>query len=97
MARPVELGGEHGLGQREAHGVAESLAERPGGHLHPWHVPALGVARREAAPLAERVEVVEGEAVSGEMNQGVEERAGMPVGEDEAITVEPVWCGWRMT
>jgi hypothetical protein len=45
--------------------------------------------RGERAPLAERAEVIKGQAVAGEMNELVEECARMSVGENEAIAIEP--------
>ena len=57
----VVVGGVAGLGEREADAVGEALPERPGRDLDPRRDPVLRVARALAGPLAERLQVVEGE------------------------------------
>ena len=52
------------LGDGHADGVGEALAERTGGDLDAGGVAGLGVAGRARLPLAERLEVVELEAVA---------------------------------
>ena len=59
----------------------------------PGASPILGMARRAAAELAEVLEVVEGEAVAGEVQQRVEQHAAVAGGEDEAVAVGPVGMG----
>jgi hypothetical protein len=54
------------VGDRHADGVAEALAQRAGGGLHAWRVAVLGVTRRAALVLAERLQVVERQRVAGE-------------------------------
>ena len=44
---------EQPLGERHADGIAETLAERPGGGLDAGRVAIFGVARRARAELAE--------------------------------------------
>ena len=50
---------EVGLGEREADGVADALAERPGRDLDADGVAELGVPGRPALPLPELLDVVE--------------------------------------
>src|SRR5690606_15458705 len=64
-------------GHRHADRVADALAEGAGGGLDAGGVAVLRVARGAAAPLAERLQVVEGEAVPGEVERGVERDAGV--------------------
>ncbi len=52
------------LGHGHAHGVADALAQGPGGGLHPGGVPVLRMPRRAGAPLAELLEVLQGQAVA---------------------------------
>ena len=85
----VERGAEEALGDGHADGVGEALAERTGGGLDAGRVPVLGVAGRLAAPLAERLQVVEGQVVAGEVEQGVEQHARVAGGEHEAVAVGP--------
>jgi len=49
----AELRGQHALGERHADGIAEALAERPGGGLDPRGVAVLGMSRGERAELPE--------------------------------------------
>ena len=85
----AEGGGEEALGHGHADGVGDALAERAGGRLDAGGVPELGVTRRAAAPLAERLEVVHGQVVAGQVQHGVEQHARVPGGEHEAVAVRP--------
>ena len=44
---------------------------------------------RPRAPLAERPQVVEGDVVAGEVEEGVEEHRGMPGRQDEPVAIRP--------
>jgi len=48
------------------------------------------VAWRARTPLAEALEVVEGNVVAGEEQQAIDERRGVTVGEDEPVAVGPL-------
>jgi len=89
MLGVVELGRQVRLGDRHADGVPEPLAQGPGRRLDTGRHAALGMSGRPAAPLAERAEVVEREVVAGQMQHGVEQHAGVPGGEHEAVAVGP--------
>ena len=52
-------------------------------------MPTLRVARRERAPLAELLEIVQRKLVAGEMQQRVLEHPGMAARQDEAVAVGP--------
>jgi hypothetical protein len=91
--RPVEARGEVALGEREADGGAEPLAERPGGHLDAGRQAVLRMARRLRAPLAEALELVERQVVAGQVQQRVEQRRGVPGREHEAVAVRPCRVG----
>ena len=87
------LGAQPPFGDAHAHPVGHPLAEGAGGHLDAGGVVVLGVARGAAAPLAEAAEVVEGQAVAGEVEHGVEEDRRVPVGQDETVPVGPFGVG----
>ena len=55
----------------------------------PARVPVLGMTRRPAAPLAERLEVVEAEVVAGQVEQGVQQHARVAGRQHEAVAVRP--------
>ena len=77
VVRPVVAIGEEALRDRHADAVREALAERPGRRLDPGRVPALRMARRARAPLAELLQVVEREVVAREVERRVLEHAGV--------------------
>ena len=70
---------------RHADRVADALAERAGGGLDAGGVAVLRVARGQRAPGAQRLEVVELEAVAGQVELDVEGQAGVPGGQDEPV------------
>ncbi len=77
------------LGDGHPHPGAESLAQRPGGHLDPQRRVPLGVARGGRPPLAESSQVVHGDGKPAQMEQRVEQHRAVTVGEHEAIAVDP--------
>ena len=75
---PVEELREEALGDPEADAVRESLAERAGRRLDPGRVVHLGMPRRQRAPLAELLQVLERELVAREVERDVLEDARVP-------------------
>ena len=88
-AGPVEGRGKMRGGNGHADAGGKALSQRAGGGLHAGGQPVFGVAGGEAAPLAEVLELLEGQVVAGEMQQGVEQHGAVPAGEDEAVAVGP--------
>ena len=88
--RLVELGGQHGFGDGEAHGVGDALTQRAGGGFHAGGVAIFGMAGGLAAPLAEVLQIIHRQAVAEQVQQGVEQGAGVTVGKDEAVAVLPL-------
>ena len=76
-----------GDGCADGHGVA--LAQRAGGVLDAAHHVHFGVAGRGAAPLAELLELVEGE-LAGECEHGVEHGRHVAGVEEEAVAEGPL-------
>jgi hypothetical protein len=80
------------LRQGEADAVGEPLAQRArrdldaGGHVH---AVALWMARRERAPLAEALELVERQVVARQVQHAVEQHRAVAGGQDEAVAVRP--------
>ena len=90
----TEAGAQVALGDGHPDRVAEALTERAGRHLDArGAVVGLGVARGVAAPLAERLEVVELEAVPRQVEHGVQEDRRVAARQDEAVAVGPVRVG----
>ena len=90
MVGAVELGREAAFGDRHADPVGEALAERTGRRLDAGRQAVFGMAGRARAPLAERLQVLEGDAVAGQVEERVQEHAGVPGGQDEPVAVRPV-------
>src|SRR2546426_3136259 len=93
VAGAIEDGGEMGLGERQADGVPNALAQWPGRHLDAGRVPVLGMARRLAAPLPELLDVVEREVVPREIEHRVQQHARVPARQHEAIAARPGGIG----
>ena len=85
-----EPGPQPAFGDAHADAVGEALAERSGGDLDACGVVHLRVARRPAAPLPERADVVERQAVASEVEHRVQEDRRVAAAEDEAVAVGPV-------
>ncbi len=73
--------------------VADALAERAGGGLHAGRVAVLGVAGGERAPLPQRLEVLEGQPVAGEVQLDVQGEAGVSAGQHEPVPPGPGGVG----
>lgn len=86
----VELGGQVLLGNGQPHGVRDALAQRARGHLDAGRAEVLRVAGRLGAPLAELLELVDGQVVARQVQHAVLQRAGVAVGQHEAVAVAPL-------
>src|SRR3954454_23410968 len=87
---------EHALAERHADRRRDALAERPGGGLDAGRVAVLGVAGAGGPELAEVLDVVERDAVPGEVQDRVEEHRRVARREDEAVAGGPVRVLRRM-
>jgi hypothetical protein len=85
----AEAGPQVALGDRHADGIGDPLAERSGGHLDAGGVAGLGMARCGGIPLSELPQVLEGEAVAGEVQHRVEQDRGVSGRQHEAVPVGP--------
>ena len=89
----VELDAQELLGEREADGVGQSLADRAGGRLDAGGVAVFGVAGQAAAQLAEVLDVVQRHVIAGEMQHRIDQHRRMAVGQHEAVAVDPLRVG----
>ncbi len=90
VARTIETVRERTLGDRHAHSVGDALAERARRGLDSRRHERLGMSRRAALPLTERSQVVEGEVVSGQVQEAIEQHAAVTRREYEAVAVGPL-------
>ena len=93
MFGSVETSRQVRLRDRHSDRRPDPLAEGARCHFHPGGMQALRMAGRFAPPLAERLQVVEGEVVSGEIKERIEEHRGMPGRQDETVPVGPERIG----
>ena len=83
------------LGERHADRGRDALAERTGGGLDALGVEVLGMARGQAAELAELLELIQRHAgIAGQIQQRIEQHRAVAGREHEAVAVGPVGdCG----
>ena len=93
VLRTVERRRQEGLGDGHAHAVGEALPKRTGGDFDAGSVTTLGVPGRPAAPLAEVLDVVQGEIVARHVQQRVEQHGAVARAQDEAVAIGPVRVG----
>src|SRR6266540_71946 len=94
MAGAVEQCRELRLRDRHVDGIPDALAEWSRRRLHTRRDAVLRVPGRTAAPLPKLLDVIEGEVVAGEVEDTVEQHAGVASRQHEAIAVEPVRIRW---
>jgi len=90
VAGAVEGRGQVRLRYGHAYRRGEALAQRAGGGLNARGLPVFGMAGRCALPLAELLEILQGDAVAGQVEQAVQQHAPMPGGQDEPIAIRPL-------
>ena len=90
MAGPVEELREVRLRECHPDGVTDALPERTRCGLHPRREPVLRVPRGPAPPLAELLDVVEREIVPGQVENRIQQHAGVAGRKHEAVASEPI-------
>ena len=86
----VEQSALAALRVREADGGGEALAQRAGGDLDALGVLVFRVARGQRAPGAQRLKVLQFQAVAGEEELDVQRQGGVAGGEDKTVASQPV-------
>jgi hypothetical protein len=89
VSRAIELGPESTLGNRHADRVGNALAERSGGGFNAGRVAVLRVPRGPAVQLAEVLQLLDRQVVTGQVQQGVDEHRAVAVGQHEAVAIGP--------
>ena len=88
-ALAVEGRREVRLGERHADGVGDALAERAGRRLDAGRVAVFGMTGRLVAQLAEVDQVLFGEVVPEQIEEGIQQHGAVSRGEHEAVAVIP--------
>ncbi len=93
VAGTVELPRHDLLRHGETDSVGKALTERTGGGLDAGGVAELRVARGLAVQLAEVLQVIDGQVVTGKVQQRVDQHRAVAVGQHEAVAVGPLRVG----
>jgi hypothetical protein len=93
MAFAVEFLSQQFFCQRHANGVRNALAQRAGGGFYTGGDADFGVARGFAVQLAKVFELVHGQLVATQVQQGINKHGAVTIGKHKAVTVHPVWIG----
>ena len=88
--RPVENRRQLSLGYCHSHRVTHALTEWAGCGLNAGGVAEFGMPRRAALPLAEMLDVIEGQVVATEVEKAVKQHRRMSGREHEAVAICPV-------
>ena len=83
---------QEALGHRQADAVGEALAQRAGRDLDARRdvdAVALGVARRDRAPLPELLDVVQRDVVAGQVQRRVQPHRAVARAEHEPVPIRP--------
>src|SRR5580704_7558580 len=67
VAGPVVAGCQPSFGDRQADSVPETLPQRTSGYFDARRMTALGMSRRPAAPLAETLELLQRQIITGQV------------------------------
>ena len=70
--------------------VRQPLPEWSGGDFNTRRMPALGMSRCLAAPLAEMLDVVQREVIAAQVQQAVEQHRTVASRKHEAVAIKPV-------
>ena len=89
----IELRRQQLFGQRKTNRITDALPQRPGGRFNARRMTIFGMAGGFAAQLAEFLELIKRQVVTGEVQQRVEQHRTVPVGKYETVAVGPFRIG----
>ena len=92
-AGPVELRGQHLLGQRHADRVGQTLAQRSGGGFNAWRETVFRVTGGPGMQLPETPDLRHWQVIAGQVQQRVQQHRRVAIGQHEAVAVDPVRVG----
>ncbi len=73
--------------------LAKPCPKRAGGGFHAGGQAEFRVAGGQAAPLAEALQLIQRQIITGQVQQAVEQHRAMPARKDEAVAVRPARVG----
>ena len=77
-------------GHRHADTGRESGTQRPGGNLHPRHMPVLRVSRSAAAPLPEIAQVFSRQPILEQVKQRIDQHRAMTGRQNKPVATRPL-------
>ena len=89
VSRLVVASRQMGFGHRKTDGIGNALSERTGRRIDARGDVVFGMARRNAAELAELPDIIQTDRIAVQVKQGIEQRGGVAVREHKAIPVRP--------
>src|SRR5579859_8176610 len=89
VIRAVVAISQEALGNCHTDAVSKTLTERAGSGFYASRMTMLGMARCEAAPLAELLELLQREIVASEIEHAIQKHRGVSGREDKAVAVAP--------
>src|ERR1043166_5027066 len=89
MVARVESRRRHFHRHRDAGGVTDALAERPGRAFDSRRLKKFGVSRRFGMQLPETLDLRHRQVVAAEMEPRIKEHAAVPGRENEVIAIDP--------
>src|SRR5690606_29537438 len=87
----VELGRKNLFCQCHTHAVSNTLTQRSSSGFNAWGVAQFRVARSFGVQLTELLEIVDGQVIPRQMQQGINEHGAVAIGKHETVAVYPVW------
>ena len=90
VTRAVELLRQGFLRQRKADRIGNALPERPRGGFNARCITVLRVARGFGVQLTEVLDVVDGDVIAAQVQQGILQHGAMAVGQHKPVTVSPI-------
>ena len=97
VVRAVKPGRQHGFGDSHPDTVGETLAKRPRGGFYARRVTHFWVPRCRRTKLPERFQVIDGYAISAQVQNRIQQHGPMTVGQYETVAVGPGWVCRVMT
>ena len=93
MAFAVEFFSQQFFSQRHADCIRNALAQRASGGFYTGGDADFGMARGFAVQLAKVFELVHGQLVATQVQQGINKHRAVAIGEYKAVTIHPMRIG----
>ena len=86
----VELTGQRFFCNRHTDGIGDALSQRAGGGFHARRIAVFRMPRGFGMQLTEGFQILDGQIIAGQMQQGINQHGAVTVGKNKTIAVGPV-------